>query len=148
MAQNDGKNGEPTVNEILSSIKKIIAQDDGLRTRTRDRAARDVLELSADNAVDDHDMPHMTAPLDGQFDDDAGLIDNAKAQSLRHSLSALATLAEPGVSPQIVRSGETSLEGMVREMLKPVLKQWLDDNLPDMVEAMVAKEIARITRKG
>jgi cell pole-organizing protein PopZ len=30
-------------------------------------------------------------------------------------------------------------------MLKPMLRDWLDTNLPDLVEAMVAKEIARIT---
>jgi cell pole-organizing protein PopZ len=30
-------------------------------------------------------------------------------------------------------------------MLKPLLKDWLDRNLPDMVEALVTREIARIT---
>ena len=59
----------------------------------------------------------------------------------------LATLTEPGVSPQIVRSGETSLEGMVREMLRPMLAEWLEANLPAMVEQLVQAEIARIVGK-
>jgi cell pole-organizing protein PopZ len=57
-------------------------------------------------------------------------------------------LSEPGKAPQIVRSGETSLEGLIRDMLRPLLKEWLDDNLPTLVEHMVADEIKRITRKG
>ena len=76
------------------------------------------------------------------------LLDDSKAQSLRHSFSTLQTLSEPGAAPQIVRSGETSLEGMVREMLRPMLKDWLDTNLPPIVEAMVDREITRITKKG
>ena len=76
------------------------------------------------------------------------MLDDGKAQSLRQSFSVLQTLTEPGVAPQIVRSGETSLEGMVRDMLRPMLKDWLDSNLPNIVEAMVAREIERITKKG
>jgi cell pole-organizing protein PopZ len=67
--------------------------------------------------------------------------------SVRESLTALAMLAEPGARPQIVRSGETSLEGLVREMLRPMLAEWLDKNLPGMVDQLVAAEIARIVGK-
>ena len=49
--------------------------------------------------------------------------------------------------PQIVREGETSLEGLVRDMLRPMLSQWLDDNLPAMVEELVKAEISRIAGK-
>ena len=37
------------------------------------------------------------------------------------------------------------MEEVVLEALRPMLKDWLDTNLPGMVEAMVAKEISRIT---
>jgi hypothetical protein len=50
----------------------------------------------------------------------------------------------------LVRNYEGSadtLEGLVREILTPMLKTWLDANLPEMVERMVAREIERITRK-
>ena len=75
------------------------------------------------------------------------LVNEGARTSMRESLAALAMLSEPGVPPQIVRSGETSLEGLVRDMLRPMLAQWLDTNLPLMVEKLVAAEIARIAGK-
>jgi uncharacterized protein len=66
---------------------------------------------------------------------------------MRENLAALAMLSEPGAPPQIVRSGETSLEGLTRDLLRPMLAEWLDANLPGMVERMVKDEIARIAGK-
>ena len=135
---------EPSMEAILASIKKIIADEDrgGIpaapRRATRTAPVRDpeesndILELTQSEAEDAEEE----------------LLDDGKAQSLRQSFSVLQTLTEPGVAPQIVRSGETSLEGMVRDMLRPMLKDWLDSNLPNIVEAMVAREIERITKKG
>jgi cell pole-organizing protein PopZ len=42
--------------------------------------------------------------------------------------------------------GQT-LEGIVRELLRPMLKQWLDENLPTIVEEKVQAEIERIARR-
>ena len=39
-----------------------------------------------------------------------------------------------------------TLEDLVREMLRPLLKSWLDDNLPSMVERLVRAEIERVSR--
>ena len=44
-----------------------------------------------------------------------------------------------------LRSAELA-DGLVREMLRPMLKQWLDDNLPAMVERLVRAEIQRVAR--
>ncbi|MDP2212456.1 DUF2497 domain-containing protein [Phenylobacterium sp.] len=41
---------------------------------------------------------------------------------------------------------DRTLEDVVREMLRPLLKQWLDDNLPQIVEASVREEVERIAR--
>ncbi|MDB5505944.1 MAG: hypothetical protein JWR75_582 [Devosia sp.] len=43
-------------------------------------------------------------------------------------------------------NGGVTLEAMVREMMRPMLKDWLDENLPAVVERMVEKEIARVSR--
>ena len=43
-------------------------------------------------------------------------------------------------------SGERTLEDVVRELLRPLLKAWLDENLPRIVEAKVAEEVERIAR--
>ena|SRR6186713_3287754 len=152
--------GEPSVEEILESIKKVIARDNReaqqAERRHRESAGMmltpgkptdengeeldddEVLELS--EAGELVEAPEVRGP-------DEGLTNANAAQAMRESLAALAMIAEPGVPPQIVRSGETSLEGLVREMLRPMLAEWLDRNLPGMVERMVKAEIARIAGK-
>jgi cell pole-organizing protein PopZ len=143
---------EPSVEEILESIKKVIARDNrasaadqrreretaGMATAPHDDDPADVLDLS-ELAEDQPDA----APSDP----DAPLIDETARQSMQESFAALAVLAEPGVHPQIVRSGETSLEAMTRDLLRPALADWLEKNLPPLVERMVAAEIARIVGK-
>lgn len=42
--------------------------------------------------------------------------------------------------------GPTSIESMVREMLRPLLKEWLDSNLPHLVERVVQDEVSRLVR--
>jgi uncharacterized protein len=136
----DGRN-EPSMDEILSSIKRIIADDDNNRPVTK-RAAK-----SAAPDVDEDEVLELT-DADDNVGGDEVLLDDNKAQSLRHSFSTLQTLAEPGAAPQITRSDETSLEGMTRDLLRPMLKAWLDTHLPPIVEALVEREIMRITKKG
>jgi uncharacterized protein len=158
------QDGEPSVEEILESIKKVIARDNRdsaaqarLRRETAgiarqaprqplDEEAEDldeILELGeAGSLVDDE---HVGADY-GQAESD-GLTNEGAATAMRDSLAALAMIAEPGKPPQIVRSGETSLEGLTRELLRPMLAQWLDQHLPEMVERLVKKEIARIAGK-
>ncbi|WP_298198711.1 DUF2497 domain-containing protein [Novosphingobium sp.] len=145
--------GEPTVEEILDSIKKVIARDGRLpasedrrpapaptpaasRTQPAPVIEDEVLDLAEAEALD----------LD-EDDGEAPLLPDQAVHAMRDSLAALATMAVPGVAPQIVRSGETSLEGLVRDMLRPMLAEWLDRHLPPMVERLVAAEIARIVGK-
>lgn len=42
--------------------------------------------------------------------------------------------------------GDNTIEGLVREMLKPMIKDWLDENLPGIVEEKVEAEVQRIAR--
>ena len=66
------------------------------------------------------------------------------ARASRHSLAALSAMVVRGPEPE---HGNT-LEALVRELLRPMLKDWLDARLPEMVEELVAREIARITGKS
>lgn len=149
--------GEPSVEEILDSIKKVIARDnrEGALLERRRRAApatghdsaepadaeeaEEVLELAEESALDDE--------LHEDESETDALTRGDTREAMRQNFAALAMLAKPGKQPQIVRSGETSLEGLTREMLRPMLAQWLDDNLPGMVEDLVKAEIARIAGK-
>ena len=92
-------------------------------------------------------MAVVEETLRGHVTSEAPFVTEAARHSMRENLAALAMLAEPGVPPQIVRSGETSLEGLTRDLLRPVLSEWLDRHLPEIVERLVKDEIARIAGK-
>jgi cell pole-organizing protein PopZ len=147
---------EPSMEDILASIKRIIAEDveSGGPVRARRRPVPapapvedfaddddDVLELSeqapepvaAEPAADPAPMP-MPQPVPDTI---------VSAQTAEASRAPLDTLSRLVVKPET--PGADTLEGLVREMLKPMLSAWLDRNLPELVESMVAKEIARIT---
>ncbi|GMN02507.1 DUF2497 domain-containing protein [Erythrobacter sp. MTPC3] len=174
-------NNEASVEEILESIKKVIARDNRegaieMRRQREEEAARideasadfgaeEVLDLSememaedaseGSSAQSEADFIDLNDHLEEDDDDDDAsteiddtpLIGEQVRGAMQENLAALAMLAEPGAKPQIVRSGETSLEGLTRELLRPMLAEWLDQNLPGMVEKMVRAEIARIAGK-
>lgn len=137
-------NNEASVEEILESIKKVIARDN----REIPPAVQIPDEGGAIASEDDDvlDLGEMEVAEEND-PSEAPLTTDEVQKSMRENFEALAMLAEPGARPQIVRSGETSLEGLVREMLRPMLAEWLDTNLPGMVEKMVQAEIARIAGK-
>ena len=127
---------EPSMEEILSSIKKIIAEDDGRAQpapKARSRAvSSDAAAPSAD--ADDTVLELTEAVVVEQ------IVSADAAAASRQALSSLSRLI---VKPDI--AGADTLEGLVREMLKPMLKDWLDAHLPEIVERVVAQEVARIT---
>jgi cell pole-organizing protein PopZ len=144
--------GEPTVEEILESIKKVIARDNRAGA-AEERRQRESEGVDAQNPEESGNEDILDLAEDGEIvsEGDAGeqasLLTAGAQSSMRESLAALALLSEPGAQPQIVRSGETSLEGLARELLRPALAEWLDKNLPPLVERMVAAEISRIVGK-
>ncbi|MBC2778018.1 DUF2497 domain-containing protein [Parasphingopyxis marina] len=168
-------NHEPTMEEILASIKKIIAEDgdgplsapEARRTRARpeltpgpvsdpadieDEAGdEDILELTDQMDTTDAE-PKKPARAQPEIDEVAAPTEAiASEETVEASKAALAALsaiaAHPGTEGAAALDAHP-LEGMVREMLKPMLKDWLDANLPAMVEEMVAREIARIAAGG
>jgi len=138
--------------EILASIKRVIA-DDGRPAPTgrgRKASAGDSEAVTQPPAIDaDDDILELSNPLPAEGDGD-GLISENVTAATRNSLATLAAMrqqhpkpAEPGPV-----AGDGPLEAVVRDMLRPLLKEWLDTRLPEMVEDMVAREIARITGKS
>ena len=129
---------EPSMEDILASIKKVIAEEKDLRTSAS--AAPDAQE---DTLVEDSEdeVLELDEPLAPPADLGPPLIDQEVAETSRHSLETLSTVAAsvpalPPVNP---------LEEMIRELLRPILKQWLDDHLPGIVDEHVKREITRIT---
>jgi cell pole-organizing protein PopZ len=192
--------GEPSVDQILQSIKKVLARDAERASATREGIAppapaaalapdpvepadeeeaadlRDAAEPAgagwpqpdalpeeprlaeaeliepADELIEDEadgeaepavlaDGPHTPADADVA----APLTSEATAASIRNALAALAMLAEPGAPLPGSEEGSAALNARVREVLRPMLSQWLEANLPAIVEREVRAEIARIT---
>ncbi len=129
---------EPSMEDILASIKRVIAEEKEIRAAspppTLDAGdEEDVLELDASM-----EAVTVAAPVDLG----PPLIEEQVADSSRQSLETLASVAATSpVPPPTVNP----LEEMVREMLRPILKQWLDDHLPSVVDEHVKREIHRIT---
>jgi cell pole-organizing protein PopZ len=150
------QNGEPSVEEILASIKQVIARDARVgfdapyRETTTATIAPEPEPKPAPEPQDILDLTEAVAPepVDPRpAESTPPLLTEDTRAAMRDSLAALAAISGPGAIPQIVRSGETSLESLTCELLRPALTEWLDKNLPALVERLVAAEIARIVGK-
>ncbi len=187
---------EPTMEEILASIRRIISEEDRpveaggdvldlkppppppppvSEARTVAPAARPAPE--PEPAFASFDEPEESLPS-RSIDDDLMIVEHEaageaepepapavtppsapKAAAIRTEWRPIEqdTLTSEPVAAQaagalsklmgsmLVSSGAT-LDDVVRELLKPMLKEWLDANLSQIVEAEVAKEIDRIRR--
>ena len=133
---------EPSMEDILASIKKVIAEEKELRTAARPSDS-DVDELPEEDrrGGDSDDVLELNEPLAPSSDLGPPLVADHVAGQSRHALEHLQTVAAtiPAAAPA------NPLEEIVREMLRPMLKQWLDEHLPQMVEEHVKREISRIT---
>ncbi|MCX7864613.1 MAG: DUF2497 domain-containing protein, partial [Novosphingobium sp.] len=85
-------------------------------------------EQDGDDVLDLAESATLIGDTPAGEDVDPPLLREERRAGMRETLAALSMLAEPGAPPQIVRSGETSLEGLVRELLRPALAEWLDKN--------------------
>ena len=130
---------EPSMEDILASIKKVIAEEKELRTSGEPIDSVEDEPLPEDRATEEDilELDQVLPPVDLG----PPLVDDELAGQSRQKLEALQTVAAtipaaPTTNP---------LEEIIREMLRPMLKQWLDEHLPQMVDEHVKREISRIT---
>ena len=133
-----GTGREPSMEDILASIKKVIAEEKELRTAPLTPA-----EIADAPEFDEEDVLELSEPLAPPADLGPPLIDESVAGQSRQALEELSTVAASIPAASQVNP----LEEMVREMLRPILKQWLDEHLPQIVGEHVKREISRITGK-
>ena len=131
---------EPSMEDILASIKKVIAEEKELRTSGEpiDSVEDEPLPEESSAADDVLELDQVLAP---PADLGPPLVDEELAGQSRQKLEALQTVA--ATIPAVPSTNP--LEDIIREMLRPMLKQWLDDHLPQMVDEHVKREISRIT---
>lgn len=177
---------DPSIEEILQSIREIISEDDEEgaeqeagpevdltpKDDAEDKAvdldlapkaeddSDDILDLT--NKVEDEpdavlideepepeiimdDPPEpepVPEPVSVEVSDDDLISEPAKAASI-HALGKLSD--NMYVEKQSHMAGIT-LEDITRDLMRPILKEWLDTNLPDLVERVVQQEIQKITK--
>ena len=134
---------DPSMEDILASIKRVIAEEKEIRATAPppplppgdddELAEDDVLELDSTMSAPEE----YTEPLDLG----PPLVEESLADSSRARLDELAAVAATAPPPPV----GNPLEDMIRDLLRPVLKQWLDDHLPKIVDEHVKREIHRIT---
>jgi len=171
----DQSSQEPTMEEILASIRRIISEDDAPAEPAAEAAPPppepepqpepvedDVLELTDPIApepepepletVGDIDVysppepepepvytPPPAAPVFNRDEVADKLVGDTAASA---AASAFGSLSSALLMPKDART----LEDVVRELLRPLLKEWLDQNLPRIVETKVEEEVQRIAR--
>jgi cell pole-organizing protein PopZ len=69
-------------------------------------------------------------------------------QFLSHTTASAVESAFNSLANTVLSNNARTLEDLVKEMLRPMLKSWLDDNLPGLVERIVKAEIERVSRGG
>ncbi|MFN3946342.1 MAG: DUF2497 domain-containing protein [Allosphingosinicella sp.] len=131
---------EPSMEEILASIKRVIAED-GRAAAPRVRRAAAPAEPSEPAPAAQEDVLELDDPVADQD----GLMSEDAAAASRRKLAALSALGRAADAPPAPDQGP--LEAVIRDMLRPMLKDWLDQHLPEIVEELVTREIARITGK-
>jgi cell pole-organizing protein PopZ len=198
------KSQEPSMEEILASIRRIIAEDDSDKPAQRPAEAAGVdiasdeigsslaaprslrepapQEASAPSDSPSSDISKMNraatilglaettsplprsagfdpapaptaAPGDARSIDDAAPAsetsvahDDERGRLVSSATSAAVDSAFNALAQTVLVHNARTLEDLVREMLRPMLKVWLDDNLPGMVERLVRAEIERVSR--
>ncbi len=139
-----GRGGdERTMEEIMASIGKAVSDETrNNRPAQVEPDGDDILEL-----VDE-------LPPEDRTSADAGEDELISSTAADASAEAFAGLAKAVEDDEIdarrlpVRDGGETIEDMVRAMLKPMLNEWLDTHLPDIVERLVEEEIQRLSRSG
>ncbi|MGH7126206.1 MAG: DUF2497 domain-containing protein [Stellaceae bacterium] len=167
MSESKGQH-EPSMEEILASIRRIIAEDGEqpaaapappTETAPADpqpaaaAKSEEILELT--EVVEEHaaEPPPTRESLTPEAPPPPTaadrLVSDAAAAASIAALSQIHQLgpqSETRMSDIPLGEGQRTIEDMVREMLRPLLKEWLDSNLPHLVERVVQEEVSRLVR--
>jgi hypothetical protein len=128
---------DPSMEEILASIKRVIAEDGEASRRVATTAVPRPRRIARPEPAAEEDVLELDDPVS----DGPGLLSDDVAAASRQRLASLSALRQRSEAP----ADGGALEAVIRDMLRPMLKDWLDARLPEIVEDLVTREIARIT---
>lgn len=148
---------DPSIEEILSSIRQIISDDDDVEDdvsaseespvaapvkETPAPEEDEVFELTQDMAEsDDDDLPDVSFSADSADDVDEELFTDVAASA---TVGAFSKLSQNVALAN--HSDNVTLEDIVKDMLRPMLREWIDMNMPQIVEVLVEKELEKLAR--
>ncbi len=87
-------------------------------------------------------------PVFEEEDEDEGLVSPPKREEAVSAFANLTSSLEARHPELPIGAGHKTLESLTKEVMRPMLKEWLDKNLPHIVERLVREEIERIARQG
>jgi cell pole-organizing protein PopZ len=156
---------EPSINEAV--LDEMLAELNATAPAAdpAEEMASDVLDLTEAMAAPDPSASGFRT-IDGQSDivfedsppehfaepaavDDGPRLqfpDRSQRSLMSSATSAAVDSAFNSLAHTVLVQNARTLEDLVKEMLQPLLKSWLDDNLPGLVERLVRAEIERVSR--
>lgn len=152
---------EPAASNSQDDIDAMLASLDAATSEEEVRpapAVEDVFELTDEMMVPDEPAPdagfkHVEPADDLEFAEAAYEPPPREAPAMAPSMMSQTTAsavesAFHSLANTVLSNNARTLEDLVKEMLRPMLKSWLDDNLPGLVERIVKAEIERVSRGG
>ncbi|MDT3378105.1 PopZ family protein [Labrys portucalensis] len=131
---------EPSMDEILTSIRRIISDDPPAKPGRRSTPeASSLADLPGPAALPREEPASPSSPASPERG--AGGLLSAEPQS--EAASAFASL-----NHTVFSKNARTIEDVVQEMLRPMLQTWLDAHLPSLVERLVRQEIERISGRS
>lgn len=145
---------EPDILELNSPISpKGVNQSQGVAWSTPGRTPAKTQEESIMTLMNPIDSKRTDKPtrfstkLSSFAEREEGL---GSAHALAASASSLSRLAQASKSapkrPNLADQRDLTLDQLIQDLIRPMIKQWIDTHLSSLVEEMVAKEIKRITK--
>jgi len=117
-----------------------IAAASALQSENEASESNDTMSAPANPEISESPAMSATAPQPAEFDNDDKLISPESGATVANAFSTL--------THTILSQNARTLDDLVSDMLQPMLKEWLDDNLPTLVERLVKQEIDRMARGG
>ena len=104
------------------------------------------VDASSDVVFADSDHSDLHAARNQSTVDFRSSSEDAVHRLLSDHATTAVTSAFGSLAHTVMAQNTRALDDLVREMLRPMLKEWLDDNLPNIVERLVRSEIERVSR--
>ena len=169
MAQSAAAQREPSMEEILASIRRIIEDSDTARSddtaipvaanapASRDVAPREERAEAEEPAVEPQPATIEAEADEGELQADSLLtaedlaapsrvLDTARGSIISEAAGRQVAAAFDELSEALMASRRRSFDEIAEEMIRPMLQDWLDNNLPTLVERLVREEIERVAR--